>query len=189
MPLSTPIVQIIDRDPVTIDVHKKVSDAARILSAGRFHHLPVVTGQRLVGMISPVDLFKLSVSVMDDDKSASLDFLDKHYQLDDVMQKDVISVSHRATVGDAARLLSAGGFHAVPVIDADEHLVGIVTTTDLIELMLKAPTHSDLPASVQQRLQVLEQVFSAAQSYLLSGMAITEHEELERRIEAARRAA
>jgi len=55
--------------------------------------------------------------------------------------------------------------------------------------MLKAPTHSDLPASVQQRMQVLEQVFSAAQSYLLSGMAISEHEALERVIEAARRAA
>jgi len=187
MPLSTPILQIIDRDPITVDVKQKVSDAARALSTERFHHLPILNGRRLVGMLSAMDLLKLNASVTGDPDAVTSDFIDRHYRLEDVMQKDVITVSDRATVGDAARALSAGGFHAVPVVDVRDNLFGVVTTTDLVAHMLEAPAQA-LPAAEQQRLQLLERVYQAAQHYLHSGMAAQEHTRLERAIEAVRAA-
>lgn len=188
MSLSTPIVQIIDRDPETVDIRQKFSDAVRKLATAQFHHLPVVDGQRLVGILSAVDMLRLKADILDGDDEATFDLLDRCYRLGDVMQKNVITVSDRATVGDAARLLSAGGFHAVPVVNADDRLVGIVTTTDLVGHMLAATPTEEFPDALQQRLKVLEQVFIAAQNYLQSGMAVQEHERLERAIEAARRA-
>jgi len=188
MPLSTPIVQIIDRDPIVVDVNQKVSDAARALSTERFHHLPVVDGETLVGMLSATDMLKLNASQMEGDDSATLAFLDRHYRLEDIMQQSVITVSHFATVADAAQMLSAGGFHAVPVVDAKDRLIGIVTTTDLIGHMLEAAPNADLPAAAAQRLKLLEHVLSAAQHFLHSGMASQEHTRLERAIEAARAA-
>jgi CBS domain-containing protein len=187
MPLSTPILQIIDRDPISLDVKQKVSDAAHALSTERFHHLPIVDGRRLVGMLSATDLLRLNTSMTGDPDTVTPDFIDRHYRLEDVMQKDLITVSDRATVGDAAKALSAGGFHAVPVVDAREHLVGLVTTTDLVAHMLEAPPQA-MPAAAEQRLQLLERVYQAAQHYLHSGMGAQEHTRLERAIEAVRAA-
>jgi CBS domain-containing protein len=181
MPLSTPILQLADRDPISIDVNRKVSEAAHALSTERFHHLPVVDGRRLVGMLSTSDLLRLSAELGVGDSTA-METLDRAYRLEDIMQKSVITVSHRATVGDAARLLSAGGFHAVPVVDAQEHLVGVITTTDLIAHMLEAPEAEDAPAVSPQRLRLLEHVLTAVEAFLHSGMAGPEQARLERAI-------
>jgi CBS domain-containing protein len=56
------------------------------------------------------------------------------------MQRDVVSIGDRTRVRDAARKLSAGGFHSLPVVDEHGGLVGIVTTTDLITCVLGVPS-------------------------------------------------
>jgi len=50
----------------------------------------------------------------------------------DVMTPDVITVDPEATVQALARLLSERGISGVPVVDHDEHLVGIVSEGDLL---------------------------------------------------------
>jgi CBS domain-containing protein len=186
MPLGTPIVQIITREPVSLNVDQKVSDALRILIGGSFHHLPIVSKGRLVGLLSTTDLLELDFVSSAGEGAEWLDFVDAHYTIEGLMTKGLMTVSDRATVGDAARQLSAGGFHALPVVDNDDRLVGIVTTTDLIGHMLEARPESELPASVQHRMRVLEHVYTAAQAFLHSGMAAQEHHKLELALEAAR---
>ncbi|MDH3441907.1 MAG: CBS domain-containing protein [Gammaproteobacteria bacterium] len=186
MPLATPIIQLMDRDPISVDIKQKVSDALRILTAGRIHHLPVVADGTLVGLLSTTDMLVLQASLLAGDDAESFAFIDRQRSLDDIMQKDIISVSHRATVGDAAKQLSAGGFHSLPVVDQNNHLVGIVTTTDLIGHMLEASPRLELPEALKNRLRVLEAVAKAAQAFLHSGMAVVEHQKLERALEAAR---
>jgi predicted transcriptional regulator len=186
MTLATPIIQLIDHDPIRVDIKQKVSDALRILTAGRIHHLPVVAGRTLIGLLSTTDMLVLKASMLAGDDPESFDFVDRHYKLEDIINKDLVSVSDRATVGDAARQLSAGGFHSLPVVDQHDCLVGIVTTTDLIGHMLEASPKPELPEALKHRLRVLEQVQKAAQAFLHSGMAVTEHRKLERALEAAR---
>jgi CBS-domain-containing membrane protein len=184
--LSTPIIQLIDRDPVSIDIGQKLSDAFRILLAGRIHHLPVVSNDVLVGMLSTSDMLELKSTALIGDDAASAEYLDRYHTIESAMSKDVLTVSHRATVADAARQLSAGGFHSLPVVDQDNSLVGIVTTTDLIRHILEAPPKPDLPDNLKRQMQALERVRKAAQAFLHSGMAATEHQKLERALEAAR---
>ena len=50
----------------------------------------------------------------------------------DVMQNDVLTVSSRATVADAARTMLHNRVSGLPVLDWDGHLVGIVTEGDLL---------------------------------------------------------
>ena len=186
MTLATPILQIIEREPISVDVKQKVSDALRIFAGDRINHLPVVSRRVLVGMISTTDMLVLKAQLVISDDAQSLATVDRLYSLADIMQDDVITVSHRATVGDAARQLSAGGFHSLPVVDQHNHLVGIVTTTDLISHMLDAPPAPELPSGLHERLRLLEQVRQAAQAYLHSGQAVIEHQRLELALEAAR---
>lgn len=51
------------------------------------------------------------------------------------MPKNLISVSSKATIKEVAEILSKKEFHAIPVID-DQKIVGIVTTSDLINYLL-----------------------------------------------------
>jgi CBS domain-containing protein len=72
---------------------------------------------------------------------------------------------------------------------ATGRLIGIVTTTDLIAHMLAAPKAPELPEPVRVRLQVLERIYEAAQSYVDSGMTKIAQEHLERVVQDARWAA
>lgn len=50
----------------------------------------------------------------------------------DIMSTPVVTVSPDAPAKQAAALLSAHGFSALPVVDEDDRLIGIVTEADLI---------------------------------------------------------
>ena len=136
MRFDHPLINVMTENPVTIEANQKLSHARALLGGERMHHLPVVEGDKLVGMISSNDLVKLSLLYDSDDESLN-DFLDRQYSIEGVMQRHPISVGVEATVRDAARLLSAGGFHALPVVGYDGTLKGIVTSTDLIELLIE----------------------------------------------------
>lgn len=50
----------------------------------------------------------------------------------DIMSSPVVTVTPDTVVKDAARVLVANGFTALPVLDEDGDLIGIVTEADLI---------------------------------------------------------
>lgn len=189
MLLSTPILEIMKREPISVEVYQSILDAIRLLSDGGFHHLPVVDDKRLVGILSTVDILKLNGDALTGHDAEQPALLATRACVGDIMFRGVIPLSERATVGDAAQLLSSGEYHSVPVIAADGRLIGIVTTTDLIAYMLDNPTTPELPENVRTRLEVLEKVHEAAQSYLESGMTTISQDHLEQVIHEARWAA
>jgi len=66
----------------------------------------------------------------------------------DIMSRPVTTVTPATSAKDAARLLSSHGFTALPVVDDDERLVGIVTEADLVadRLPRDPRTHGNAPA-------------------------------------------
>ncbi len=52
------ISDIMNASPVTIDVHQSVRDAATVLVSNSFHSLPVVDGDKLVGIVTSSDLIQ-----------------------------------------------------------------------------------------------------------------------------------
>ncbi|MFI5589475.1 HPP family protein [Amycolatopsis sp. NPDC051758] len=70
----------------------------------------------------------------------------------DLMTAPVITVQPWTSAKEAAELLSMHGFTALPVIDDDDHLIGIVTEADLIRGRIPvdprhAHEHRDHPAA------------------------------------------
>ena len=181
MNLDTPITHIMVTDPVTVEVGDALSDVHKALANERFHHVPVLEDDKLVGIISQPDLLRYGLA--DVEPSGRLD---QRTRIADIMRTDLVTVSDRATVAEAAQRLSAGSFHSLPVVDQHERLRGLVTSTDLIEFLLETPIERPLPADLEQRLEKLERVFKAAELYLHSGLDASEHARLERAIEAAR---
>ncbi len=59
----------------------------------------------------------------------------------DLMSPDVISTTPEATVGEVLRLMRRTGHAGLPVVDTDGRLLGVVTETDMLALLLPEWLH------------------------------------------------
>jgi len=124
-----PISRIMTPDPATVTPQSTAAEARRLLDSNVIHHLPVIEGGPLVGIVSSSDLLKLYLL---DDHLA----LYSRATVDQIMETNVVVLQEDATLRDAAEKLSMGHFHSLPVVTRRRSLVGIITTSDLIGALL-----------------------------------------------------
>ena len=120
---------------VSIDRDQPLSDVYHALQNAGFHHMPVLDGDRPVGMISGTDVLKLVYDVDGVSDRMLTNMLDHQFNIDDAMSADLVTLPDSATVHDAAEVLAEGKFHSVVVVDVTGAMVGIVTTTDLVRFL------------------------------------------------------
>ena len=125
------INKVMTSDPATVSPQSSAAEARRLLESNVIHHLPVVEGNRLVGIVSSSDLLKLHLL---DDKMAIF----TRATVDQIMETNVTVLGKNSTLREAVEKLSMGNFHALPVVDTKRRLLGIVTSTDLLnELIIR----------------------------------------------------
>ncbi len=100
------------------------------------HHMPIVEGGRFVGLVSTNDLHRIALGdpYKNDPDLVAGDL--ELVSLRAVMAEDVVTLQQSATVRDAAKQLTKGGFHALPILDG-EKLVGILTSSDLVAYLIE----------------------------------------------------
>ncbi len=132
---NEPVTHVMSKEPITIHHGDPISKVREIFQSHAIHHLPVVSGKRLIGMISWTDLMRISFGDAFDQDDKSVDVtLDHTFALEDVMEKKVTTLGPNASIREAADILSRADFHALPIVSNDE-LVGIVTAKDLIRFL------------------------------------------------------
>ena len=125
------IDKVMTSDPATVSPQSSAAEARRLLDSNVIHHLPVVEGDRLVGIVSSSDLLKLHLL---DNTMA----LFTRATVDQIMETNVTVLGKNSTLREAVEKLSMGNFHALPVVDRKRRLLGIVTSTDLLnELIIR----------------------------------------------------
>lgn len=136
MKKNEPVTHIMSADPVTVGRNDPVSKARQTMEQKDIHHLPVVDGEALVGIITSSDFLRVSFGEFGNQDARSLDaMLDHTYTISDLMNQNPTTLDSTQTVRDAATVLVSSGFHSLPVVN-DGHLVGIVTSSDLIQYLL-----------------------------------------------------
>jgi CBS-domain-containing membrane protein len=134
MPHRTHISEIMTREIITIDVRARMSEVREILTTQKFHHLPVVDGEQLVGIVSTNDLIRVTKSLPTPHDRLD-DVLDQTTSIKETMQTDLLTMRTDASVERAIDLLAGGEMHSILIIDRDEVLVGIVTNIDLLNYL------------------------------------------------------
>ncbi|MCL6265328.1 CBS domain-containing protein [Flagellimonas myxillae] len=136
MKKRVPVSEIMTRDLVTVTTNDNLVSAEELFKKYRIRHIPVVSGREIVGMLSYTDLLRISFADAVDEHEESVDTMVYNmFTISQVMARDVVSVSSQTTIKEVAQFLASKEFHALPVVD-DGKLVGIVTTTDLINYLL-----------------------------------------------------
>ncbi len=129
---NVPVAEIMTRSPQTVHFGMKLSTVRHTMETGGFHHVPIVSGTELVGMVSTTDLLRAAVE--SGDPTMTDGTLDRASSIAETMSAGLTTVGPHDSVRHAAELLSTGRFHALPVVEGRE-LVGIVTSTDLIRYL------------------------------------------------------
>ncbi|MCA9653684.1 MAG: CBS domain-containing protein [Myxococcales bacterium] len=135
MKRNEPIKSIMATNPLTVNITQKLSEVRKLMSEQQIHHVPVVSGRKLVGLLSATDMVRLSFSAYGADQRAVDAMLDHEFTIEKVMQTELTTLQDTSTVRDAAKILREGAFHSLPVIDSEGALLGIVTSTDLIRYL------------------------------------------------------
>ncbi len=136
MKKRVPVTEIMTKNVLTLSTKDNLDKAEELFKKNNIRHLPITSGKKVVGMLSYTDLMRISFAdaVGDDEYDVDTTVYNM-FSIEQVMAKNVISVTSQTTVQEVAEFLSKKEFHALPVVENDQ-LVGIVTTTDLIKYLL-----------------------------------------------------
>ncbi len=132
----TPVSAIMARNLITADVNDSLRHVNTLLKDHGIRHLPVVSGNRLLGIISKTDILRLSFGDMLEGPAQADDTFFDLLKLEDVMVRKPMVVSEDESIEEVARKLTQVEFHAMPVVKAEE-VVGMVSTTDVIRYLLE----------------------------------------------------
>lgn len=174
-----PVTRVMTEPPVSVAPTDTPERARQLMAGKSLHHLVVLADGRLAGMLSATDLMEASAGTVAE-----------------LMHADPVSIPATASLHDAAAILASAAFHSLPVVDVNGRVVGVVTSTDLIRLLIQqlpAPAHR--PAETREGLtlvtdtereHLLNRVLAAADLYLHSGQGAHEHAMLVRAVEKAK---
>ncbi|HIH01669.1 TPA: CBS domain-containing protein [Thermoplasmata archaeon] len=118
-PEEEQLALVMKRDYPTITPKASVKDAAKIMVERTLSHLPVVEKDKLVGIVTPTDL--LIVVERENPQVA----------VEDIVRSPCIPIYAGAPLAVALATFRAAKVYALPVLDNDAKLVGIVTDRDI----------------------------------------------------------
>lgn len=125
--------ELMTENPVTIRVDAKVRDAVRILETLDIRHLPVVDEEgEVVGMVSDRDVRGLMLPYTMGGEYAGTIQAGLDASLASIMSSDVLSVEMEADEAEVVDLMLDHKIGAVPVVDVEGTLVGIVSYLDVL---------------------------------------------------------
>ncbi|MCK5552957.1 MAG: CBS domain-containing protein [Deltaproteobacteria bacterium] len=126
------------KSPITIKRDDSFQTALNLLRQGGVRHLPVVEGRKLVGIVTDRNLRQASPSPATSLSIYEIKYLLNKIAVEDLMVKDVITISPTATIESAAKLLFEHKIGALPVVNEKGELLGIITETDILETFVEA---------------------------------------------------
>ncbi|MBP6550957.1 MAG: CBS domain-containing protein [Flavobacterium sp.] len=133
---KVPVSTIMTKNVIKLHLADDLTKAEKLFKHNKIRHIPVVDGNKIVGMLSYTDLLRISFADAVDDNDTIVDAsVYNLFTVEQVMAKKLVTISPDTTIRETAEILSTKEFHALPVCLGDL-LVGIVTTTDLIKYLI-----------------------------------------------------
>ncbi|SFM93492.1 CBS and ACT domain-containing protein [Thermodesulforhabdus norvegica] len=150
---------------ITITPDTPMLKAREIMDEHRISHLPVTDNKgRLLGLVTDRDLREAWASPASTLSVYELTYILQKVTVEGIMKKNLITATPDMTIERAALIMHDQKIGCLPVLSSDNRLIGIITTADLMAVLLKAMGMSDdsgrLTVLVRDRVGVLSRVTS-----------------------------
>jgi CBS domain-containing protein len=133
----TPMGELLRREPITVTPDTTIAEAARKMSANGVSSLLVNDGDDLCGIVTDRDLRNRVLAQGRDPAEA----------IATIMTREPLILDASSPVLEGILAMAGRGIHHLPLM-RDQHVVGIVTTRDLMSLQTQHPLY--LAAQIQK---------------------------------------
>ncbi|SDA69159.1 CBS domain-containing protein [Methanobrevibacter millerae] len=131
------IMKIATSDVVSIPPSKSIKDTAKVMMEHEFRRLPITDpgSGKVLGIVTVMDIldffgggnkFNIIEKKYEDNFLAAI-----NEPVREIMSRDVISLSSKSSIKEVVDLMLAKQIGALPLVDGDDKLVGIVTERDI----------------------------------------------------------
>jgi CBS domain-containing protein len=148
---KTRVRDIMTSPAVVIAPDTRVTAAVALMKQHYIRHLPVVDNGRLVGIVSQGDLREASTSTgAINANSYEINFMVSRLQVKQIMTRRVFTIAPEAFIVQAAELMTENKIAGLPVVQADGEVVGMITDSDLLRLLVRRLRDSDNQTTTDQ---------------------------------------
>ena len=130
------VEQWMTRNPYTIEVDASIIEAMHLMKEKNIRRLPVTCSGKFCGLITD-----LMIKEFTPGQASSLDTWEVHYILakatvKDAMNTHPLTITPDAPLSEAAQIIHDNKLHGLCVTDGNNNLVGLLTTTNLMEALV-----------------------------------------------------
>ncbi len=123
---------------ITLPLDTPFQDALRVMREHAIRRIPIVDqSNRLAGIVSERDLLHAAPSPATSLSVWELNYLLWKLTVNEVMTKNVLSVNPETPLQEAARLMLTKKIGGLPVIDSANHVVGVITESDIFRAFVE----------------------------------------------------
>ena len=124
------------RNVITVDQEAGILDAQELMAQNHIRHLPIITDdQKLIGIVTDRDIRSALPYRFIDAPQHEREKIEA-LKVKDIMTADPISISPTYTIQDALLLIQNSKVGALPVVDDDRRLKGIISVRDLLRAFI-----------------------------------------------------
>jgi CBS domain-containing protein len=119
------ISDVMTSNPRGVETATPVADAARIMKSENVGSVPIVEGDRLVGMLTDRDVAIRVVAEGKDPRSTTAG---------EIASRDLVTIDPQQDLDEALQLMARHQVRRLPVVEEDGRLVGIVAQADVAQV-------------------------------------------------------
>lgn len=146
------VKDIMTTQVVTVGPDTKITKVAELMFKNRFHALPVIEENKIIGIIAESDFFTRGadnvflpsyidfikgtkiVDAVSDEKQSKLNKL-MNLEARDIMSKECVTILEDMDIAALLEFFRESKFTSIPVTNSEEKLVGIITLADILGLI------------------------------------------------------
>ena len=135
--MKKPVAEFMTRKVIAVSRRDKYSVVKKLMTEHEISHIPVAECDEVLGIISIKDILRFAYSrEMDVDEIIENADLDARVSAERMMTSPVITIQETSPIQLAAEFMIKYGIHSLPVVRHEKLLVGIITSSDILKIVL-----------------------------------------------------
>ena len=143
------VEDLMTRKVFTVEQHDLIDRVFFLIHYEKVRHIPVVEKGKVIAIVSDRDLYKAlgpknnssAFEAAAGKSTAELHVIQQ--KVHHIMRRGVLTVNPDTYVSEAAAIMADNKIGALPVVDKDNKLVGILSATDILRVFSKIEKSSE----------------------------------------------
>ncbi|SFM72985.1 CBS domain-containing protein [Methanolobus profundi] len=125
--------EIMQKNPIVAGPADRVSHVRRMMLDNNIGRIPIIEGDKLVGMVTEKDIAKAMRSFRDLVEGSKQESRIKNLIVEDIMKMGVKTVYTNTPTVDAAKMMLDQNLGGLPVVNLEGQMVGLITRRSIIK--------------------------------------------------------